>query len=525
MFTHSIRTRSARTKAILALVSLAPAILLCAWIVAARRASAQAAIVPAAQPHAADGPVAARRRADFAAMQSFRPGYTFWQHVFTIPDGSIAFGSDVDGRLLATLPATGEWTRRAVWAEPRLAHVLEGQRLARRTSERRDQVALLLERATGPVVHNSTRGDALLQNVHQYGPFLAEWGAIYERFGVPSDIGLAQVILESGLDATRRSEANAVGFCQWLQINWRRLNYFSPTPLQGHNQTTQGPYCAAYLSVLATKYGSFIPALSEHNAGGTNVGRMLINGQYLGADDVRARYLVGSKLARDLRALPGRQYADVHRSYGPRSSLYAEMVFGNTFNVRKLIASTPQVPVYAMRTPRAISLGEIIDRTRLPAEEVRRFNPALVERVPAHALLYLPFYASEFGSDVAFWRRAASASYVTVLDDFLRLSVGPEQWDDPAFAPVLRDFKRRFKETHTEEGQVMETVLAYAMDQAYTSSRRTLLSEFRESERVRRLIDRGVLELAARNVRVESVQRPGDRPITDSAAALRTHNR
>ena len=118
---------------------------------------------------------------------------------------------------------------------------------------------------------------------------------------MPADIGLAQVIFESGLNATTRSEANAVGFCQWLQRNWKRLNHFSPTPIEGRNQTTQAPYCAAYLSVLATKYGSFIPALSEHNAGGTNVGRALINGQYLGAKDVRTRYFLGSQLARDLR--------------------------------------------------------------------------------------------------------------------------------------------------------------------------------------------------------------------------------
>ena len=166
-----------------------------------------------------------------------------------------------------------------------------------------------MESAVGPVLHNSTRGDALLPNARRYGSFLAEWGAIYERFGVPADIGLAQVILESGLSATRRSEANAVGFCQWLRRNWRRLNYFSPTVIDGNNQTTQAPYCAAYLSVLAAKYGSFIPALSEHNAGGaTNVGRALINGERLGAADVRARYFLGSKLARDLRALPGREY-------------------------------------------------------------------------------------------------------------------------------------------------------------------------------------------------------------------------
>jgi hypothetical protein len=485
-----------RTTAILALVALAAAIPVAASKVGTRRASAQVATGSRAQAsNGAADVAAARRRDDFAAMQTFRPGYAFWQHVFTLHDRLIAFGSAVDGRLLATFPTKGDWTREAVWADPALAHILEGQQLARKPGERREQVALLLERAAGPVQHNSTRGDALQPNAGRYGRFLAEWGAIYERFGVPADIGLAQVILESGLSARRRSEANAVGFCQWLQRNWKRLNYFSPTPIEGLNQTTQAPYCAAYLSVLATKYGSFIPALSEHNAGGTNVGRTLISGEHLGADDVRARYFLGSKLARDLRALPGKEYEDVYRSYGPRSHLYAEMVFGNTFIVRNLMASTPQAGIYAMRTPRAISLAEIMTRTGLSADEVRRFNPALVARVPAQGTLYLPDYISEFGPDVAFWRRPPGAAYVAVLDDFMRLEAGAERWDDPAFAPVLADFKRRFRETNTEEGVVMETVLEYAMDQAYTSPRRALLSEFRSSGQVRRLIERGVLEL------------------------------
>ena len=184
----------------------------------------------------------------------------------------------------------------------------------------------------------------------------------------------------------------------------------------------------------------------------------------------------------------------MYGSYGFRSYLYAEMVFGNTFNVSQLIASTPQVPIHAMRTPRAISLTEIVKRTGLAADEVRRFNPALVDRVPAGATLYLPSSVSEFGADVAFWRRPASPSYSAVLDDFMRLDSGAERWDDPAFAPVLADFKRRFRETNTEEGLVMETVLAYAMDQAYTSSRRALLAEYRNSGKVRSLIDRGMLE-------------------------------
>jgi len=483
-------------RTILSLVALAAVISPAAWHMSTRRATAQAAstVLPEAAP-TTDDPVETRRRADFAAMQAFRPGFAFWQHVFTIPDGTIVFGSAIDGRLFATFPVKGEWTRDAVWVDRTLAHVLDGNALAPKLSDRRDQVARLLEHAAGPVLHNSTRGDALLPNARRYGRFLAEWGAIYERFGVPAEIGLAQVILESGLNGTRRSEANAVGFCQWLHTNWKRLNYFSPMPIEGQNQTTQAPYCAAYLSVLATKYGSFIPALSEHNAGGTNVGRTLMNGAHLGREDVRARYFLGSRLARDLRALPGTAYESVYRSYGLRSYLYAEMVFGNTFNVRSLMASTPQVSIYAMRTPRAISLSEIVRRTGLPPDEVRRFNPALVRHVPPRATLYLPYYVSEFGPDVAFWRRPPNPSYVAVLNDFVRLGAGPEQWDDAAYAGVLTNFKRRFRETNTEEGVVMETVLTYAMDQAYASSRRALLSEFRSNVQVRHLIDYGLLEL------------------------------
>jgi hypothetical protein len=485
-------------KALLAFVALGLTIPLAASNMSSRRTSAETP--PTMQSRVPDlerNVVELRLRGDIAAMQKFRPGYSFWRHVFTIPDGSIAFGSALDGRLIATFPAKGDWMRRAVWTDSSIAHALDDQVLARKVSDRREQVALLVESVAGPVLHNSTRGNALLMNVPKYGPFLAEWGAIYERFGVPAEVGLAQVILESGLSGTRRSEANAVGFCQWQRKNWTRLGNFSSTLIEHGNQTTQAPYCAAYLSVLATKYGSFIPALSEHNAGGTNVGRTLISGEYQGAKDVRVRYFLGSQLARDLRMLPGKEYEDIYRTYGPRSYRYAEMVFGNMVNVRSVEDSTAQIPIYAMRTSRAISVAEIIKTTGLAEREVRRFNPALVDRVPAGATLYLPFHVNEFGVDAAFWRRPPDSAYAAVLDEFLRLEPGVERWDDPAFAPVLHDFKRRFKETNTEEGAVMEAVLAYAMDQAYTSSRRMLLAEYRKDEKVRSLIARGMLELAS----------------------------
>ena len=107
--------------------------------------------------------------------------------------------------------------------------------------------------------------------------------------------------------------------------------------IEAYNQTTQAPYCAAYLTILATKYGSFIPALSEHHAGGTNVGRTLINGERLGGEDVREHYFLGGEFVRDLRSLAPRTFRDLYGTYGPRSALYAEMVFGNITNVERLM--------------------------------------------------------------------------------------------------------------------------------------------------------------------------------------------
>ncbi len=449
------------------------------------------AVSPAVRVHAFIG---SRLEADLSAMGSFRPGYPFWQHIFTIPDGSIAFGSAQDGRLLAVFPSQGDWTRNARWEEHALAARVNGRQLPRSLSQRREEVASLLEPTVGMVLHNPTRGRFLLPNARRYGGFLEEWGSIYERFGVPAEIGLAQAILESGLNGRIRSSANAIGFCQWLIGNWNHMKRYAPNVIEGYNQTTQAPYCAAYLTVLATKYGSFIPALSEHHAGGTNVGRTLINGERLGGQDVRERYFLGSEFAVDLRAMSMDQYREVVRTYGPRSFRYAEMVFGNTRNVVNLRESIPQERVYAMRATRPIAIDEVSRRTGLSVDEVRRYNPALVRQVPRGANLYLPLYIADFGPNVSFWHQPPDEQFKTVLDDFVRLDATLLEWENPTFAAVLREYQRRFAATDTEEGAVMGAVLNYVIDESYQGGRSELLAEYRTSTRIQRLVEQGVRE-------------------------------
>ena len=325
----------------------------------------------------------------------------------------------------------------------------------------------------------------------RYGPFLEEWGAISERFGVPAEVGLAQALVESGLNGTARSEARAIGFCQWLMSNWNRLKRLSPHVIEGYNQTTQAPYCAAYLSILGTKYGSFIPALSEHHAGGTNIGRTLINGERLGGLTTRERYFLGSDFARDLRTMsPRGTYRDVYGSYGPRSILYAEMVFGNAANVERIRGNVPQLTVHAMRLTRAHTLAEIARAARISTDDVRRFNPALTRRVPAGATVYLPTYVASFGKDVAFWHRPPSRAYAAVLDEFVRLGVSPDEWDSVSFDEVLESFRARFAATKSEEGDVMAATLTYAMQDRRTSRQAEILAEFRESDHILRLFER-----------------------------------
>ena len=437
----------------------------------------------------------ARYEADVAAVQRFRPAYPFWQHIFNIPDGRIIFGSAEDGRLLATFPTRGNWASEGVWEDSALADTLQGLRLQTRLSLRRDQVEALLEPIVGSTLHNPTRGRFLSPHAERNGGFLGEWGSIFERFGVPAEVGLAQAIVESGLNGRARSSAQALGLCQWLRRNWNHLNRLAPNVIEAYNQTTQAPYCAAHLTILATMYGSFIPALSEHHAGGVNVGRTVINGERLGGIDVREQYLMGSEFAHDLRQISIRRYRDLFRTYGRRSFLYAEMVFGNTINAERLTAAALQTTIFAMRASRDIPLAEVTRQTGLSTSEVKRFNPALVKRVPARANLYLPEYVEEFGADVSFWHRPPSPAFASALDDFVRLDVGVQRWHEASFEPTLRGFQRRFEATDTEEGTVMATMLSFVVGNLRTSRRAAILDEFRTSGRILQLFQRGLREL------------------------------
>ena len=299
--------------------------------------------------------VDARLQADLAVVKEFRPAYPFWQHIFTISDGRIAFGSAQDGRLVVTFPTKGgDWLKDGLWVDPAMSATLGARpfpgapgRSARRSGAPAGAHHRPACSATRRAVCSSC------PTCPSTGRSWASGACIYERFGVPADIGLAQAVLESGLNGTARSRANALGLCQFLRRNWDTLNRLSPEHIEAYNQTTQAPYCAAYLSILATMYGSFIPALSEHHSGGVNVGRTLINGERLGGVTVQQQYLMGSKFAQDLRSIALQRYRDLYRTYGIRSFRYAEMVFGNTITVRRIRDDVPQERIFAMRTPRS----------------------------------------------------------------------------------------------------------------------------------------------------------------------------
>ena len=374
--------------------------------------------------------------------------------------------------------------------------MLQGESLPRRLSDRRDRVAELLEPVVGEVLDNATRGRFLSPHAARHGDFLEEWSRIYERFGVPAEIGLAQAIVESGLNGRARSRARALGFCQWMPRNWSLLKRLSPYVIEGYNQTTQAPFCAAYLSILATMYGSFIPALSEHHAGGVNVGRTVINGERLGATDKREKYLRGSEFAKALRQVSIRRYRQLFRTYGPRSALYAEMVFGNVYNVRRLTLETPQSEVFAMRAPRNLAISAIAEATGLSPNELKRYNPALVRQVPRGANVYLPMHVEEFGptcrSGIGPRRPSTRPSWTSFWGSRPRLRSGTRARSPSGSkrSPAARRHRDRGRDGHGDDYPLRDR-------QPCQQPPRRHLEEFRTSDRILGLFERGRQELAA----------------------------
>ena len=94
------------------------------------------------------------------------------------------------------------------------------------------------------------------------------------------------------------------------------------------------------------------------------------------------------------------------------------------------------------------------------------------------------------------WQRPPSDAYTAWLSEFVQLDASVERWHEASFEQTLRGFQRRFRDTGTEEGAVMDTMLAYIIGNLRTSRRAAILDEFRTSGRIQQLFERGLSELA-----------------------------
>jgi len=171
------------------------------------------------------------------------------------------------------------------------------------------------------------------------------------------------------------------------------------------------------------------------------------------------------------------------------------MIFGNALTIEELEAAVPQEQIFAMRTDRPVPLDEVALLAGLSTDEIRRFNPALVNRVPAGANLYLPSPVDELGRDTTFWHAEPTPEYAAALDEFLRLDerFSADDWHDGTALDTLRDFETRFRETGTEEGAVMATTIAFVLTELSDTRQMDLLAGIRNSEPAQLVREQAVL--------------------------------
>ena len=110
----------------------------------------------------------------------------------------------------------------------------------------------------------------------------------------------------------------------------------------------------------------------------------------------------------------------------------------------------------------------------------------------ATGLLFIAMFTVDFKDP-----GSVSAAGIAVLGCGATLGVALQAL---VLVPVLRRFEKRFRDSNSEEGTVMATVLAFAIDDAMSSGRREILSAFRADEEVRTLFDRGLLERVNANL-------------------------
>ena len=265
-------------------------------------------------------------------MERHRPGYAFWQHIFMIPDGSIAFGSAADGRLLATFPVTGDWSRDAVWYDQALAGTLDDAVLPSSLDERRDFVAQRLESHVGPVLHNPTRGDFLLPNVARYGPFLEGMGrdlrtirCARRRSG--SQSGHPRIGARRHAGARRRApSASASGSSRTgrSSIGCRRTS--SSRATRRRRRRTVRRTCRSWRRDTARSCRRCRSTTAAARTSGGCSSTASASAEATCASDIFS----ARRPRATCRRLDLYGYRDLYRTYGPRSYLYAEMVFGNT---------------------------------------------------------------------------------------------------------------------------------------------------------------------------------------------------